>query len=49
MIARQIDRGLKVGITVSQLAFMLGITEVKVRHYRNKWNMPVTMLTNSGK
>lgn len=41
MVARQIDRGLKVGITVSQIAFMLGITEVKVRHYRNKWNMPV--------
>lgn len=38
--SRQIDRALKVGITVSQLAFMLDIEERFIRSEIAKWEMP---------
>ena len=38
--SRQIDRALKVGITVSQIAFMLDIEERFIRSEIAKWEMP---------
>lgn len=38
--SRQIDRGLKVGVSVSQLAFMLDVKEPFIRSEIAKWDMP---------